>query len=100
MGSADRDEGIRGDAQEVEPGWPHGKAGESLSLPYHRQQDETIMPISGSLHLEHFVDGEAPTSTELAMHEPFHIRAGLPHRMVAVEDRYVRLALAPKSPPS
>ena len=64
----------------------HVKAGERLSLQYHRVKDETIMLLSGRLMFEHYRDGEPPVSTELAVREPFHISPGLRHRMIALED--------------
>jgi quercetin dioxygenase-like cupin family protein len=64
----------------------HIRAGESLSLQYHRIKDETIMLLSGKMRLEHFEEGSAPSATELVPHEPFHIHTGLRHRMVALED--------------
>ena len=64
----------------------HIKAGESLSLQYHRVKDETIMVLAGRLAFEHYVDGQPPTRSELAPHEPFHITPGLRHRMIAIED--------------
>ena len=64
----------------------HVKAGEAISLQYHRQKDETIMLLSGRMRFEHFSEGEAPRQTELLPREPFHITPGLRHRMVALED--------------
>ncbi len=64
----------------------HIKAGESLSLQYHRVKDETIMVLTGKLRFEHYADGEPPQITELLPRVPFHITTGLRHRMVAVED--------------
>ena len=64
----------------------HIKAGESLSLQYHERKDETVMVLTGSIELEHFREGEAPQKTTLAPREPFRIRAGLRHRMVATVD--------------
>jgi quercetin dioxygenase-like cupin family protein len=64
----------------------HIKAGESLSLQYHRVKDETIMVLTGKLRFEHYADGEAPQTTELLPRVPFHITTGLRHRMIAVED--------------
>ncbi|MGE0550062.1 MAG: cupin [Kofleriaceae bacterium] len=64
----------------------HIRAGEALSLQYHRVKDETIMVLSGRMQLIHFVDGEEPTSRELLPREPFHIAPGLRHRMIAIED--------------
>lgn len=64
----------------------HIKAGEALSLQYHRLKDETIMLLSGRMELVVFGDGEEPTSRVLTPREPFHIRPGLRHRMIALED--------------
>jgi len=64
----------------------HVKAGERLSLQYHRRKDETIMLLSGRMVLEHFGEGEAPRTRELAPREPVHIPPGLRHRMIALED--------------
>jgi len=64
----------------------HIKAGEALSLQYHRVKDETIMVLSGRLSFEFFVEGEAPRFLELLTGEPFHVAPGLRHRMTAIED--------------
>jgi mannose-6-phosphate isomerase-like protein (cupin superfamily) len=64
----------------------HIKAGEALSLQYHRVKDETIMVLTGRLRFEHFAEGEAPATTELGPRQPFHVTPGLRHRMIAIED--------------
>ena len=64
----------------------HIKAGEALSLQYHRVKDETIMVLTGRLRFEHFADGQPPQVVELGPREPFHITPGLRHRMVALAD--------------
>jgi mannose-6-phosphate isomerase len=64
----------------------HIKAGEALSLQYHRMKDETIMVLSGRMQLVYFAEGESPKSRELAPREPFHVTPGLRHRMIAIED--------------
>ena len=64
----------------------HIRAGEALSLQYHRQKDETVMVLRGRMRFEHFADGADVSVTELAPMEPFHITPGLRHRMVAIED--------------
>ena len=64
----------------------HIRAGEALSLQYHRVKDETIMVLSGRMRLVHYLEGEAPRETELTPREPFHITVGLRHRMIAIED--------------
>jgi mannose-6-phosphate isomerase len=64
----------------------HIKAGEALSLQYHRVKDETLMVLSGELQLVYFEDGQPPRSTVLAPQQPFHVHPGLRHRMIAVTD--------------
>ena len=64
----------------------HVRAGEALSLQYHRVKDETIMVLAGRLRLEFFVEGAEPSSHELGPREPFHIVPELRHRMIAIED--------------
>ncbi len=64
----------------------HIKAGEALSLQFHRIKDETIMVLTGRMELTYFAEGEAPTTRELHPREPFHIATGIRHRMVAIED--------------
>jgi mannose-6-phosphate isomerase len=64
----------------------HIKAGEALSLQYHRVKDETIMVLSGRMQLVYFVDGEPQRSRDLQPREPFHIPPGLRHRLIAIED--------------
>ena len=64
----------------------HIKAGEALSLQYHRVKDETIMVLAGRMQLVYFGDGEPPKSRELGPREPFHITPGMRHRMIAIED--------------
>jgi mannose-6-phosphate isomerase len=64
----------------------HVRAGEALSLQYHRVKDETIMVLSGRLQLIYFTEGEQPRSRELRPREPFHIVPGMRHRIIAIED--------------
>ena len=64
----------------------HVRAGEALSLQYHRIKDETIMVLSGRMKLEFFAEGEEPRVCELEPRKPFHVTPGLRHRMIAIED--------------
>ena len=64
----------------------HIRAGEALSLQYHRVKDETIMVLAGRMQLVYFGDGEEPKTRELVPREPFHIVPGMRHRMTALED--------------
>ena len=65
------------------------KAGEALSLQYHRTKDETIMVLSGRLSFTSFAEGDPPLTRELAVNEPFHITPGMRHRMVAIDDCHI-----------
>jgi mannose-6-phosphate isomerase len=64
----------------------HIKAGEALSLQYHRVKDETLMVLGGELQLVYFADGEEPKSRVLRAKEPFHVTPGMRHRMIALTD--------------
>jgi len=64
----------------------HVRAGESLSLQYHRVKDETVMVLSGRLRFEFFAEGAEPRIIELAPRQPFRVAPGLRHRMIAIED--------------
>jgi mannose-6-phosphate isomerase len=69
----------------------HIKAGEALSLQYHRVKDETVMVLSGSIVLryetgyDNAADGFGSMVT-LKPREAFHIPAWMVHRMIALED--------------
>ena len=67
----------------------HIRAGEALSLQYHRIKDETIMVLSGRMTFVYYTDGDTPHTRELGPREPFHITPGLRHRMIALEDTQV-----------
>jgi mannose-6-phosphate isomerase-like protein (cupin superfamily) len=67
----------------------HVRAGEALSLQYHRVKDETVMVLTGRLQLIYFAEGEPPHSRDLLPREPFHIAPGMRHRMIAIEDTEV-----------
>jgi quercetin dioxygenase-like cupin family protein len=64
----------------------HIKAGEKLSLQYHREKDETVMVWAGRMTFEHYRDGEAPQFQDMRPGDAFHVTPGLRHRMIAVED--------------
>jgi mannose-6-phosphate isomerase-like protein (cupin superfamily) len=64
----------------------HVRAGEALSLQYHRRKDETIRVLTGALRLEVARAGEAPREVRLGPGDGWHITPGLRHRMIAVED--------------
>jgi mannose-6-phosphate isomerase len=64
----------------------HVKKGHALSLQYHVKKDETVMVLSGKLAFEHYFENEEPRTVELGPRQPFHVRPGMRHRMVALED--------------
>jgi mannose-6-phosphate isomerase-like protein (cupin superfamily) len=64
----------------------HVRAGESLSLQYHRVKDETIRILSGAIDFE-VGDGDGPMRTvRLSAGDAWHIAPGTRHRMIARED--------------
>jgi mannose-6-phosphate isomerase-like protein (cupin superfamily) len=67
----------------------HIRAGESLSLQYHRVKVETVMVLTGRMQLEFFREDDPCEMILMDPHEPFHIPAGLRHRMHAVHDTSV-----------
>jgi mannose-6-phosphate isomerase len=64
----------------------HIKAGERLSLQYHRQKDETLMVWAGRMRFEFFAEGEPSQFKEMGPGDVFHVTPGLRHRMTALED--------------
>jgi quercetin dioxygenase-like cupin family protein len=71
------------------------RAGERLSLQYHRRKEETIYVISGDLEL--VVETEGSLSTlRLAPGEGWHIAPGVRHRMIAATDCHVAEASTPE----
>jgi mannose-6-phosphate isomerase len=71
------------------------RAGERLSLQYHRRKDETIYVLTGEMSLEIETDGERRTH-RLAAGESRHIPAGVRHRMIAETDCQVAEASSPE----
>ena len=63
------------------------KAGESLSLQFHREKDESWLVHSGRARLDLAKPGEkVPESEVVGPGAAFHIRPGTVHRVTAVED--------------
>jgi len=73
----------------------HIRAGERLSLQFHRRKEETIYVLSGSLD---FVVEEAGAlvTRVLSSGEAFHIPPGTRHRMIAREDTQVAEVSSPE----
>ena len=64
----------------------HIKAGQKLSLQYHRKKDETVMVWAGRMQFEHFVRGAGAPDQGDGPGDAFHVTPGLRHRMIAIED--------------
>jgi mannose-6-phosphate isomerase-like protein (cupin superfamily) len=64
----------------------HVRAGESLSLQYHRRKEETMRVLSGVLSLEVGGEGEERRTVRLGPGEGWHLPPGTRHRVTAVED--------------
>jgi mannose-6-phosphate isomerase len=62
------------------------RAGEELSLQFHREKDETIYVHEGRLEFEIGEEAGALTSDVVGPGTAFHLRAGTVHRMRALED--------------
>jgi mannose-6-phosphate isomerase-like protein (cupin superfamily) len=75
----------------------HVRAGESLSLQYHRVKDETIRILSGALRFEVGKEGEALAVVRLGPGEGWHITPGTRHRMTAIEDTDVLEVSTPET---
>jgi mannose-6-phosphate isomerase-like protein (cupin superfamily) len=67
----------------------HVRAGESLSLQYHRVKDETMRVLAGVVELE-VGDGAGPRRTvRLVAGDGWHLPPGTRHRLTAIEDAEV-----------
>jgi len=65
----------------------HVNKGESLSLQYHKTKDETIHVHSGKLRfLTAAQEGLPLQELILSPGQSFHIKPGVVHRMIALED--------------
>jgi mannose-6-phosphate isomerase len=66
------------------------RAGESLSLQFHREKDESWYVLDGRVELEFSALGEAVTQREVvAPGAAFRLRPGTVHRITALEDTRV-----------
>ena len=66
------------------------KAGESLSLQFHREKDESWYVESGRARIEMAAPGETVPQTEVVgAGAAFRIRPGSVHRVTAVEDKMI-----------
>lgn len=62
------------------------KAGESLSLQYHEQKEETLFLESGNCQLETGHDVQNLKRLEMKPGDAFHVPPRLIHRMTAITD--------------
>ena len=62
------------------------RAGEELSLQFHREKDETIYVHEGRLEFEIGEEADAVASEVVGPGNAFHLRPGTLHRMRALED--------------
>jgi mannose-6-phosphate isomerase-like protein (cupin superfamily) len=62
------------------------KAGESLSLQYHHEKDETIALVSGQVELDLGDSKETLSATSLSAGDSVHVLPGTLHRLRAIED--------------
>jgi len=67
----------------------HVRAGEALSLQYHRVKDETILVLSGALDLEVGGAEEERRTVRLGPGEGWHLPPGTRHRFTALADTEV-----------
>ncbi|MEO6510434.1 MAG: cupin domain-containing protein [Nocardioides sp.] len=64
----------------------HVTGGESLSLQWHREKDETIAVLSGQVEIDLGTSVETLQAVTVAPGEALHIPPGLLHRVRAVTD--------------
>ena len=64
----------------------HVRAGEALSLQYHRVKDETVRVLRGAITLEVGSAGGVLEAVRLGPGEGWHLTPGTRHRMIALED--------------
>ena len=61
-------------------------AGDSLSLQYHREKDETISVLSGEALFEYGRDEQQLTQRRFGPGDTIHLPVGVRHRITAVTD--------------
>jgi mannose-6-phosphate isomerase-like protein (cupin superfamily) len=64
----------------------HVTAGQSLSLQYHLQKEETISVLSGAGLIEYGPSAEALTSQHFGPGDTIHLPPGVVHRITAITD--------------
>ncbi len=64
----------------------HVTAGQSLSLQYHRQKEETISVLSGEALIEHGPSGDELAGEHFIPGDTIHLPPGEVHRITAITD--------------
>jgi mannose-6-phosphate isomerase-like protein (cupin superfamily) len=64
----------------------HIRAGEALSLQYHRVKEETLYVQSGEMVVDVASEGESLRPHPMKPGDVLHVKPGLRHRMIAVTD--------------
>ncbi len=64
----------------------HVTQGNSLSLQYHLQKEETISVLSGAAIVEYGPSAESLTSQHFGQGDTIHLPAGAVHRITAITD--------------
>jgi mannose-6-phosphate isomerase len=75
----------------------HVTAGQSLSLQYHEQKEETICLISGEADIQYGALGDELTVRRFGPGDTIHLPAGAVHRVTAISD--IVFAEASTAPP-
>jgi mannose-6-phosphate isomerase-like protein (cupin superfamily) len=64
----------------------HVNAGQSLSLQYHREKEETISVISGEALIQYGPSADRLTDQQFVAGDTIHLPPGVLHRITAVSD--------------
>ncbi len=72
------------------------RAGESLSLQYHRVKDETLSVLSGRVRLSVGASAETMTDVELVEGDCLRLPPGTRHRLEAIVDAHLLEASSPE----
>ena len=67
----------------------HVRAGEQLSLQFHRRKDEVLYLHEGRVELELAEPGSEPAATVVEAGRAFHLAPGTVHRLRALEDSVI-----------
>src|SRR3989338_5781361 len=66
----------------------HINAGEALSYQYHEKKEESIYLAEGVMDFE-YDDGSGRKIKRMQKGDSFHVKTGLKHRMIAIDDCHV-----------